>query len=343
MSKLIEYLKNNWQRTAIIAGVGLIVISGAVFLILSGMRNRQLTSSPADNGNANVAAAAPAVRTYVDLFAVSIDNHVDARPVSGVNKAAIVYETPVEGNITRFLAFFERGTQAARIGPVRSARPYFLDWVTQFSTAFFFHFGGSPEAMDRLASTAALQPINEDGMGPAGALFWRDTNQDAPHNAYTSTDNVNKLFDARLGAAHKVDAWLMENDPDTAQRGENGAKIDVPISNQAAYSPVWIYDQAANDYQRTVSGKEDKDSDGAVITTKNVIVLRTDISVIDTEGRLKIAATGRGAATIYRNGKSEDVSWVENGDSTMPVRFYGADGAEAVLTTGNIWVEVVKK
>lgn len=346
MDKIIEYLKNNWQRTAIIAGAVLIVLSAGSVAVLSMARSRQFNHQPAvsnSNNNAPVSVSAATVRTYADLYAVSIDNHVDARPVSGINQAVIVYETPVEGDITRFLAFFERGTTVAQIGPVRSARLYLLDWVTQLGAAAFFHFGGSPEAMAQLATNVSLGAINNDGAGAAGNLFWRDAGRQAPHNAYTSSGNADKFFAARVGSANVTSGWLMAPDPDLSARGADGQKVAAPLSSTAAYSPVWIYDQMQNVYRRTVKGQVEKDAAGAAITAKNIIAISTDVSVIDNDGRLKIATSGKGAARIYRNGTQQDVTWEKSDAGATPVRFYAADGSEAVLTAGSVWLEVVRK
>jgi len=337
MPKIVEYLKANWQRVAFVAGLTLIVLSLLLIFVFASMRQGTMVVEPVLN--TNTVAVLPTARVYTDLYAVSIDNHVDARPVSGVNQAAIVYEVPVEGNITRYLAFFERGARVPLIGPVRSARLYFLDLMTQYGVSFFFHFGGSPEALAKIDSIASLQQINKDGMGAGGNLFWRDDKRDAPHNAYTSSDNVHKAFDARLGASHQTEAWLMAGEPDIALRGDDGAKINLPID----YNPVWVYNKTENIYRRMVKGADEKDRDGATITAKNVIVLRMDVSVIDEVGRLKVGIAGRGQATVYHNGKTEDATWVAGADNSVPVRFYAADGSEIVLTNGNVWVEVVKK
>jgi hypothetical protein len=342
MNNIIEYLKKNWQKVSLVTGLALIVLSAASFLAIASMHNKNIAKAPGSSSDANTPASSAAVRTYVDLYAVSIDNHVDARPASGINKAAFVYETPVEGNITRFLAFFERGIKVAQIGPVRSARMYLLDWITQYGVSYFFHYGGSPEAMAKIASTTWLKQVDKDGTGSGGSLFWRDEKGTAPHNAYTSSDNAAKLFDARLGAAQKVGAWLMENDPEIAARGTNGQKVSVQISTTASYIPVWIYNSSTNLYERTVNDKVEKDSDGTVITAKNIIVVSTDISVIDAVGRLKVTTSDEGLAIIYRNGKSENATWKIT-DPAAPPRFYRVDGTEAVFTNGNVWVEVVKK
>src|SRR3990170_2448321 len=76
-------------------------------------------------------------------LAVVIENHLDARPQSGLSKAELVYETLAEGGITRLLAIYL--AEDTRLGPVRSNRPYFLDWVSEYK-AGYAHVGGSPKA-----------------------------------------------------------------------------------------------------------------------------------------------------------------------------------------------------
>ncbi len=346
MSELIAYLKGHWRIVAIIAGGALLVISIGSFLILAGMRSKSMAQAPAAgaNANANVNApgAAAAVKTYAGLYAVSIDNQVDARPAAGINQAAFVYEAPVEGGITRFLAFFERGAQAPTIGPVRSARLYFLDWVAAWGVGAFFHFGGSPEAIAKIAATPSLHDIDEDGTLSGGSLFRRDATRLAPHNAYTASDEADKTVFAQAGTI-STSAWLMEDEPDISARGADGGKVMPGLSTDPAYNPIWVYSSATNIYTRTIKGQVEKDASGAPITAKNIVVMSADVSTIDGVGRLKIGTSGSGVAIIYRNGQSEDATWNEFTDKVGPPVFTTAKGAAAVLTNGNVWIEVVKK
>lgn len=342
MEKIIEYLKNNWQRASIIAGICLVTLSvGAVFLLAS-VRIRQFEAEPPVPGAAPETPAAEAsVRTYTDLYAVSIDNHADARPVLGVNSAAFVYEMPVEGDITRFLAFFERGAEIDKIGPVRSARPYLIDWILEYGPAVFFHYGGSPEAMDKLA-TPAFKGINQDGISSAGASFWRDDSRSAPHNAFISSKNVGKIFESRLGSSIKVETWPMGAEAELDERGEDAQKIKIPISPSSDYAPAWVYDRAKNEYVRTAKGKVQKDAAGQAVIAKNIVTMATDINVIDAVGRLKIRTSGKGKAVVYRDGQTLNANW-EVSDPSQPPRFYADDGSDIVLASGNVWIEVVKQ
>jgi hypothetical protein len=89
-------------------------------------------------------------------IAVVVENHPDARPQSGLNDAALVFETFAEGGITRFLAVFQEN-DVANIGPVRSARPYFVEWATSLK-ALFAHVGGNIDALDLISSKKVCTP-----------------------------------------------------------------------------------------------------------------------------------------------------------------------------------------
>ena len=49
----------------------------------------------------------------------------------GLGAAGIVYEALAEGGIIRFLSIFQEPLPAS-LGPVRSLRPYYLDWGLEY-------------------------------------------------------------------------------------------------------------------------------------------------------------------------------------------------------------------
>ena len=61
-------------------------------------------------------------------LAIMIDDNVVARPQHGFNAASIVYQAPADGGEDRYMLIFQEN-DAARIGPVRSGRPYFVRWA----------------------------------------------------------------------------------------------------------------------------------------------------------------------------------------------------------------------
>ena len=75
-------------------------------------------------------------------IAVMIDNHSGAWPQAGLQQAYMVYEIIVEGGETRLMALF-KGADVEKIGPVRSARHYFIDYAME-NDAIYTHFGQSP-------------------------------------------------------------------------------------------------------------------------------------------------------------------------------------------------------
>ena len=85
--------------------------------------------------------------------AVMIDNKYEARPWSGLSYAGLVFEAPVEGGITRFLAVYSSSREIKKIGPVRSIRPYYLDWASGYG-ALMAHIGGSPAALADIANNS---------------------------------------------------------------------------------------------------------------------------------------------------------------------------------------------
>lgn len=338
MDNLIAYVKAHWMRLSLVIGSALIVASVAAALYALGARRDH---APADEAGTPAVSVLPKAKSYSDLYAVSIDNHKDARPPSGVNQAAFVYEVPVEGDITRFLAVFERGMSVPEIGPVRSARPYLIDIVSELGPSLFVHFGGSPEALSRLSASAALREIDRDGISNAGSYFRRDDKRSAPHNAYTSSTDVESMFASRPGASRTVTPWLMVPDPDPSARGA-ASSFTVPMSKSDGYSPEWRYDPARNVYSRYLSGKTQSDRAGKPIEAKNVVVMNTTSQVLDGEGRLSVMMSGSGDATVYHDGKVIPGIW-KNDAGGSPVRFYAQDGAEVPLTEGNVWIEVVGK
>src|SRR5690606_23920743 len=122
---------------------------------------------------------------------IMIENHYDARPLSGLADASVVYEAPVEGNYTRFLAVFPEDAEVQKIGPVRSARTYYLDWVSEYPDMLYMHVGGSPDALEKI-KTHGIFDFNEFYRG---WYYWRDSGRYAPHNVYTSSALFQKAMD----------------------------------------------------------------------------------------------------------------------------------------------------
>lgn len=271
-----------------------------------------------------------------NYYAVIIDNIEEARPASGLSKAPLVVELPVEAGITRFLAFFDAdGVSADRIGPVRSARPYFVDWAEEFDAALV-HVGGSNAALQQLKG-GDLRDLDQYYWG---RYFWRDPSRFAPHNVYTSVEKLRQADDLGFPEYSVRDSgiWAFKDgaesvDPDPGQL--RGLTIEY---GQEPYGVRWEYEPGSNSYVRYQDGTQQMDRDVAVLA-KNIIVQYTKVTILDYVGRREIQTHGSGDAVVLRDGDIIYGSWQK--DEGDRIRFLDAGSEEIVLNAGTTWIEVV--
>lgn len=272
------------------------------------------------------------------LFAVMIDNLPESRPAAGLSQALLVWEAPVEGGMSRFLAVFVTSTDLARVGPVRSARPYYLDWAKELN-ALYLHCGGSDQSLAQINGKDIFD-LNEFYRPQ---YFWRDHNRLRPYNIYTSTELVNQAFENESGRQHwqpqDLDSWLFKKEETPlAQRGE-GQNIQLDFGKLMV---EWKYNRENNLYERWEDGDVQKDESGAVITAKNVILQYTSIVILDEVGRRQIKTIGAGKAVIYRDGREVVGTWQKK-SLTDRTRFFGPDTKEIEFNAGVTWVEVADR
>lgn len=270
--------------------------------------------------------------------AVVIENHPDARPLSGLAKANIVYEMEAEGGITRFLALYANTEKIPKIGPIRSARPYFIDIANEYKPVFV-HCGGSPEALADIPNSL----VHDLNQFYKGSYFWREQSRSAPHNVYSSSAKLDSYVSARKLSAREYASWDF-TDLDTAQKfyetAEKAASIDILYKN-SHFAVNWIYDIIKNNYTRRQSGQVQADESGDIITADNVIIQIARQQVIDEKSRIKIALTGSGKAYICALGKCRQGKWIK-AKRTGRTSFLDEAGKAIVLMPGKTWVEIIK-
>jgi hypothetical protein len=292
-------------------------------------------------GEAEVQPADNLVRRYIDgvlvesgkenIFpvAVIIDNHPDSRPPAGLSQASLVYEAQVEGVTTRYLAVFAGWQQLDNIGPVRSARPYFIGWARELS-ALFVHCGGSPEALAKIIKNNILD-LNEFYQGQ---YFWRGSDRSAPHNIMTSTKKLRSfLMDEDL-IEGKYFGWNFKDDEPAIE--STSQEITIP-----EFAVRWIYNRNKNDYTRYLGEKKHLDSEEEEIRAKNVIMAFMPAEVLDEELRLKIETIGIGQAVVCLDGVCREGEWHKK-SATSRTRFYNLSGNEFIFNAGPTWIEVVR-
>ncbi len=270
------------------------------------------------------------------VFGVMIDDQVDAWPQSGIDQAFLVIEAPVEASIPRMIAFFDQSQAVEKIGPVRSARPYFIDWNNEFD-ALYAHVGGSNEALDKIENGGTFD-LNEYSHS---TTFWRATTRMAPHNAYTSTERLNEYLQKRI-EADLVPELLYESwqfkDPEDTSKSEINSKMIVDYW-APTYTAQWNFDAQTNQYVRFQGGKQSLTLDGNPIKTDNVGVVVTDVSVLDAVGRRKIRTTGEGKAWVLQDGTVIEAVWKKPSISQR-LRFYVQD-QELKMNPGKTWIQIV--
>lgn len=278
------------------------------------------------------------------LVAVMIENHTASRPQSGLADAAIVYEAPVEANFTRFLALYPFKDYVHKIGPVRSARPYYLDWVEEYGAPMYMHVGGSPEALEQIVQRDMFD-VNEFSYG---WYFWRSKDRYAPHNTYTSS----KLYDAawekygdKYDDYYVTSTWEYSDELDCVNGDENDplsacveeVKITFALPS---YITRWKYNTSTAQFDRYQTEGQHIDADGTPIVADTVIVQEVSSKVIDAIGRKKIGTLGLGAATIFANGTVTEGRW-EKTSKTGKTMWYDDNNQPIPLKPGKIWIEVV--
>jgi len=276
------------------------------------------------------------------LVMIMIENHSDARPQSGLVDASVVYEAPVEANYTRFLAVYSAEDKVEKIGPVRSARPYYLDWVEEYGSPLYMHVGGSNEALALIVENNIFD-INEMGRG---WYFWRSEDRYAPHNTYTSNKLWGKAFEAYGddSGVSEFEGWKFNS---TTLQQHNTSTLDLVDTITVSFLPpvyeaVWKYNTTTEQYERYQMGYPHLDQNGTMIVADTIIIQKVTTQVLDEIGRLGMDTIGSGEAIVFYNGLDHLGKWVKESKNTR-TKFYDLSGEEMSLKPGKIWVEVVNQ
>ena len=275
--------------------------------------------------------------------AVMVDDNVSARPQYGFNRASIVYQAPADGGEDRYMMVFQE-QDAPRVEPIRSGRPYFVNWAAEYRVAFA-HFGGDWKTTQIfLPALDGHYIYNIDALAGSGGPFHRDGRRIAPHNAFGATAAIRRLALRRGAPALLPDGVGVRpftDDLPASQRPASGS-ITVPYNRgTTSYS----YNSTTNSYLRSVAGRPQFEAgDGKRVTTRNVVVLFMHVSIDPQSGsghaRPVLAQIGTGKALVFHDGHvyAGTFSKLSSVDVT---RFYDASGKEIPLVRGRIFIQVV--
>lgn len=266
------------------------------------------------------------------VTAVMIENSQSARPQSGLDQAGVVFEAVAEGGITRFVALFQ-DSAPDYIGPVRSVRPYYIQWLMGFDAAVA-HVGGSPQALQDIRSWG----VKDLDQFYNGGAYHRISSRAAPHNVYTSMANLNGL-EAKKGFG-KPSYTGFARKAATPSAAPNASSIDFTISS-ALYNVHYDYDKATNAYKRSEGGAAHMSVNGAGVQTQNTpkvvvgLVMPKGIEADDLHTSYN--TLGSGAAYIFQDGTVTIGTW-HKADAKTNFTFTDQAGAPIKLNAGQTWV-----
>jgi len=280
-------------------------------------------------------------------IAVVINNIRAAWPQSGVASADVIYEALAEGDVTRLVVIFQSYVPE-KIGPVRSARDYFVDFAFNHD-AIFVHHGSSPSGTSRIRNTGIQ---NLDGLALEGSVFWRDrdypywhsnagSRRPLEHSSYTSYERMNTHMEARSIRDFASDNPAYEFVFGAMQEGGGIAEtVIVPFSQ--GYRRFFNVDPQTMWYW--VENRDGPHVDAETreqVKVANVLIQLTTMRVIDGEGRRDVQTLGEGDGFLITGGRYFPVRWVKEGHA-IPTRWYFGDGSPLVLSPGPTWICVVQ-
>lgn len=266
--------------------------------------------------------------------AVILGNDNPAKsPQTGLDQAAWVIELPVEGGLTRLMAVFQH-RDAPILGPVRSARPVFLDRSLEFG-GVLGHVGYSPLAKQEIPKLGVTS-LNEFGFS---GLYWRVKEKRAPHNLYTDTSRLFGEIKSQGKDEHEPKWELVFLKPEEQPHGS-------PAENIRIHYPLGVVEYRYNGekgaYERYYKGQAHVDEEsGQQLLATNIIIQEVKRPrVVDSEGRLDVQTIGTGLAEVFQLGQGLEASWRKQARDSWTA-FVGADGKPVPLAVGNTWVQMV--
>lgn len=271
--------------------------------------------------------------TTAPVTAIMIENSPDARPQSGLKEAQVVFEAIAEAGITRYLTLHQQD-KPQLIGPVRSVRPYFIDWLAPYD-ASIAHVGGSLNALNEIRD-GQWRDLDEFFNG---AYYWRSTDRYAPHNVYTSFAKLDAL-NAAKGYTSSQATGMSRADPKPVAKPD-ATQISINFGSDW-YNTSYTYDAANNRYNRYLAGVPHMDREEGQITPGVVVAMKVNETTVLEDGyRESIGTIGSGQAVIFQNGTAQTVTWHKPTQASQ-ITFTDTNGKDVPLNrTAQTWIAAV--
>lgn len=266
-------------------------------------------------------------------IAVMIDNHPDARMQAGFRQADMVFEMIVEGTFTRYMMLFH-SQDAERVGPIRSARKYYIDRMQEFD-AIYTHYGASAEGDDILRARG-IDDI--DGMVVPSSVIYRynDTGKFAPHNAYSGTEVIREYAEKRGSMMTTENPGFSFHPEQTPLNGE--VAKEVTVSYFADNNSIFTYHEDSETYTYNKDGVEIVDeNDQKELAISNIIIQVANYYPNPSyKGILSLDQVGEGEGYYFSNGEYLPLTWSKADENSQTEYF--VNGEKIMLNPGQTWV-----
>jgi hypothetical protein len=321
----IKWWIKNHKKTSVIISVFLVALIASAATTAYYFATKKQDSAPQQTASKTAESAKPAPKYYSPLTgnevkdqaattqaatAIMIENSPDARPQSGLKDSGVVFEAIAEGGITRFLVVYQQ-EKPALVGPVRSVRMYYVDWLAAFN-ASVAHVGGSAAALAEVRN-GQYRDIDQF-FNPN--TYWRANDRYAPHNVYTNFERIDALNNQKGFTSSQFTGFTRKD----------SAKAETP---------------AANSISVTMSGAPHLDREAGQITPRVVVVMEVPQQRVMEDGyREQLNTIGSGKATIFQDGTVSQVTWTKKSRAEQ-ITFTDAEGKDVPLARGQTWISAV--
>lgn len=276
------------------------------------------------------------------IFAVMLDNHPDAQPQAGINDTDILYEFKAEGEFTRYLGLFKSKLPDVNIGPVRSARPYFVRVAKEYD-AIYAHWGGSPEGY---AEIPKIGVDDLDGIALEGINYFRnkDVNKKRPHDGYTTFNDLKNGAEKRGFSLNSNNSFCQFDQSEDKEKINSIESIECPkltLNFFKTYNEEINYQPETDDYKILRNGEKIIDENTKLeYNPSNIIILLANSKVTGANGTLTIYNVGEGNGYLMTHGKLVEIKWTKE-DETAKTKFTLKDGGEFYLNPGKTFIATI--
>lgn len=270
-------------------------------------------------------------------IAVMLASDPEARPLSGISQADIVFEMPVDPTgVTRFMAVFQC-EKPKEIGSVRSARNDFIPLVASLET-IYAHWGGEHGALEKLNSHII---DNVDALKYEGEIFYRKAGIRPPHNGFTNLDLLaNTAQNLKYDLKNSFSGYPHQKEE--PKKNLSNLTDQISVNYPGRYAVGWTYDPETNLYRRSRGGSAEIDKDNGQTVKAGVVVTMNTTSKFLKEQYISVDVQGEGEAQVYQNGGVVNGKW--NKDPSRldsKLYFYDDSGKEIQFAPGKIWIEII--